>query len=249
MASPNVPTLLATSPLAAMRSAPTTTRSTSSPAINDAASPSATTVHGIPRRSSSQAVSRAPWRTGRVSSTHTVGARPASCAARMTPTAVPYPTHASAPALQCVRTRAACGTTDDAVAADGLVHGDVLLRDRHGLGDRIRGRQRTAHAPRQVRSRRPRGDQLLCGRIEIVASYRRQAPRPSRPRRRALARRAPPCVTISSHSSSTEIASTITSSPGNRRWSMRRTRSPAHSIVGGITLRILASTRAFYRAG
>ena len=43
----------------------------------------------IPRRSSSQAVSREPCSTGRVSSTHTLGARPRSAAARTIPRAVP----------------------------------------------------------------------------------------------------------------------------------------------------------------
>ena len=54
-----------------------------------AAITSATSRNGMPSRASSHAVSRAPWSTGRVSSTQTLGSRPCSCAARITPIAVP----------------------------------------------------------------------------------------------------------------------------------------------------------------
>ena len=60
--------MLATSPLAAMRSAPTITASTSPRAIRWPAMLSAMSVVGMPSLDSSQAVSRAPWRYGRVSS-------------------------------------------------------------------------------------------------------------------------------------------------------------------------------------
>ena len=72
---------------------------------------SAMTVVWMPSRTSSHAVRRAPWRNGRVSSANTVTCLPASTAPRMTPSAVPYPAVASAPALQCVRMRASAGTT------------------------------------------------------------------------------------------------------------------------------------------
>ncbi len=49
--------------------------------------------------------------TGRVSSTHTRATLPCAWAARTTPSAVPYPAVASAPALQCVRIRACGGTS------------------------------------------------------------------------------------------------------------------------------------------
>ena len=80
-----MPILFATSPLAAIRSAPTTTRSTSPAAISEPAAESAITEYGIPNCSSSHAVSRAPWSSGRVSFTQTC---PTS-AARSTPSAVP----------------------------------------------------------------------------------------------------------------------------------------------------------------
>ncbi len=69
------------------------------------------TVVSMPSRESSHAVRRAPWRNGRVSSAYTVIRLPDSTAARMTPSAVPYPAVASAPALQCVRMRAPSGTS------------------------------------------------------------------------------------------------------------------------------------------
>ena len=88
-ASAYVPILFATSPFAAIRSAPVTTRSTSPRAMNDAAAASAITVCAMPSCSSSQAVSRLPWRSGRVSSTQTCSTRPASAAARIAPSAEP----------------------------------------------------------------------------------------------------------------------------------------------------------------
>ena len=66
-----VPTLLAVSPLAATRSAPTRTTSTSPRAIRCPAATSGSSVCGTPAWASSQVVSRAPWRYGRVSSTQT----------------------------------------------------------------------------------------------------------------------------------------------------------------------------------
>ncbi len=61
-------------------------------------------VWGTPRRDSSQAVSRAPCRRGRVSSTYTWRTRPASKPRRMTPRAVPMPAVARPPELQWVNT-------------------------------------------------------------------------------------------------------------------------------------------------
>ncbi len=54
----------------------------------------------MPYWSNSQAVSRAPCRRGRVSSTRTWMRLPCSCAVRITPSAVPQSTVASAPVLQ-----------------------------------------------------------------------------------------------------------------------------------------------------
>ena len=59
------------------------------PAISEAAAESTITAFGMPAVSSSQAVSRAPWSSGRVSSTQTWASRPRSHAARSAPTALP----------------------------------------------------------------------------------------------------------------------------------------------------------------
>ena len=66
-----MPILLAVSPLAAIRSAPTTTIWTLPSFMTWAAMLSQIRVTGMPRRWSSQAVSRAPWSSGRVSSAKT----------------------------------------------------------------------------------------------------------------------------------------------------------------------------------
>ncbi len=63
-----MPTLLAVFPFRAMRSAPTITRWILPAAISTAAMPSDWTVTGMPSFCSSHAVSRAPCKSGRVSS-------------------------------------------------------------------------------------------------------------------------------------------------------------------------------------
>jgi hypothetical protein len=70
-----VPTLLAVSPLAAMRSAPTITRRPAPRISSRPAALSAMSVCGTPAARSSQAVSR-PWLRGRVSLTQTSTAMP-----------------------------------------------------------------------------------------------------------------------------------------------------------------------------
>ena len=62
-----VPTLLAVSPLAAIRSAPVMTHDTSPFCISTPAAESAMSVAGIPNCWNSQEVSRAPCSQGRVS--------------------------------------------------------------------------------------------------------------------------------------------------------------------------------------
>ena len=58
----------------------------------------------MPSCSSSQAVSREPCSSGRVSSTSTSIRLPGRCAVLITPSALPMPPVASEPALQCVST-------------------------------------------------------------------------------------------------------------------------------------------------
>src|SRR6266705_35680 len=109
-ARPYVPILFATSPFAAMRSAPTITTSTFPRLMRWPAELSVMSVTGILSRISSQAVRRAPCRYGRVSLAITETRLPASRAERTTPSAVPCPAVASAPVLQWVRMRAPSGT-------------------------------------------------------------------------------------------------------------------------------------------
>jgi hypothetical protein len=99
-----VPTLVAVSPFRAIRSAPTRHTSTFPSAISPAAAPSGITVCGIPACTSSQAVSRLPCSSGRVSSTQTWSGVPRRAATCTMPSAVPTPPVARNPVLQCVRT-------------------------------------------------------------------------------------------------------------------------------------------------
>jgi hypothetical protein len=76
-----VPILLAVSPFRAIRSAPTMAQSIFPSPKTRAAALSQITVTSIPARESSQLVSRAPWRSGRVSSANTESFFPSSAAA------------------------------------------------------------------------------------------------------------------------------------------------------------------------
>ena len=97
-----MPILLATSPLAATRSAPTTTASARCWLIRNGAAPSQASRCSMPSWPSSQQVSRAPWSSGLVSSTITCASAPSACRARITPSAVPQPRQARLPVLQWV---------------------------------------------------------------------------------------------------------------------------------------------------
>ena len=94
---------MATSPLAAIRSAPTTTRSISFLFIKKPHMLSVINFTGILSSFNSHVVKRAPCRNGRVSFAKTRIFFPAFTAARTTPNAVPNPAVARAPALQCVK--------------------------------------------------------------------------------------------------------------------------------------------------
>ena len=100
-----LPTLLAVSPLAVILSAPMSTTSARPRARTDAAAPSTSNRNGAPMRASSQAVRRAPWSSGRVSSGSASSSRPRACTSPITPSAVPRSTAASAPVLQMVMIR------------------------------------------------------------------------------------------------------------------------------------------------
>ena len=62
----------------------------------------------MPSSWSSKAVKRAPCNKGRVSSAYTISNWPCSYSLRITPSAVPRPPVAKAPALQCVKIRKFC---------------------------------------------------------------------------------------------------------------------------------------------
>ena len=110
----------------------------------------------MPSRSSSQAVSRAPCSSGRVSSTHTEATRPCWCAVAMTPSAVPQPAVASAPVLQWVSTRSCWPEQRRAVGGESAVGGDVvLLQALRPLGERG-GSDRAPPAARAAKTPRPR---------------------------------------------------------------------------------------------
>ena len=161
-----VPTLLATSPLAATRSQPTMTASTSPRRMSPAAAPSTSSSWGMPARRSSQIVSRAPCSSGRVSHAST-DSSPRAASSATTASAEPVPPHASVPVLQCVRIRARPGEQVGAVRGDRGARGVLGGVDRLGLGARHLGARarrdgehRRLHAvdrPREVDRRRPRG--------------------------------------------------------------------------------------------
>ena len=127
--------MFATSPLAAMRSAPTTTWLTSPPASSDAALESVTRRWGIPARASSQAVSREPCSRGLVSHTHTSTSRPLSHAERNTPAAVPYAPVASGPGVAVRERRVAGRESLRSDPGEGAVGGRDLRLERLRASD------------------------------------------------------------------------------------------------------------------
>ena len=93
-----------TSPLAAIRSAPTRTAATSPSATQAGAAASVTMAYGTPAWLSSQAAIRDPTNPGRVSATRTWTGRPAWCATVITLSAVPNWPPPIAPVVPATRT-------------------------------------------------------------------------------------------------------------------------------------------------
>ena len=148
--------------------------------ITDAAATSEMSRWGMPSRTSSHAVRREPCITGRVSSTHTSASLPRSCAARMTPSAVPYPAVASAPALQWVRTRPPSGTSAApwapmarlaATSSSRIAWASSSSRPRSASIGTVRfsiaTRAHPLERPEEVHRGRPRGAQALDRLLEI----------------------------------------------------------------------------------
>ena len=128
-------------------------------------------------RLSSHAVRRAPCRNGRVSSAR-IASGPSAASARTTPSAVPIPAVASAPALQCVRTVGAPATP-----------GPAALTATSRRGGRSRGRR--GDPPRRCGAPPPReggpvaGTRPRSGRDDGA----HPADRPARGSRRSVAPR------------------------------------------------------------
>ena len=194
------------------------------------------TACGMPSVSSSQAVSLAPWSSGRVSSTQTCSTRPRSHAARMPPSAVPYPPVASPPVLQCVSTRA------PALEQVGRMRGHqpapldlvgVEASARSGVGSsRIASsaQRRLTAVGRDAASARRRASRSSPRSAASASPYAAATPIAGAPRTAS--------VRIASATSAADSQRSSTSSSGRRRWSrtttascsrrtMRRARAPA----------------------
>ena len=185
----------------AMRSAPTTTAWTRPRAMSEAAATSGRSVTGRPSFASSQAVRRAPCRNGRVSSARTA-TPPSAASARTTPSAVPIPAVARAPALQCVRTVGTAGArrarsqaaprrpiSTQAARSSAAMRSASASSRQHALGRVAAGRRdRDGAHPRdgrrEVHRRRAGGREPLGGREERRVEIRRHA-RQDAPRLRA----------------------------------------------------------------
>ena len=221
--------MLAVSPLAATRSAPTMTASTSPRASRDAAAPSVSTVTGIPACWSSQAVSRAPCSSGRVShaSTSTVlaGRRlGVDDAERRAPAAAGHEPAGVADRQQTPRV----GELGAAVLADHPARLEVLLEDRPRLGLRVGGGEHAVDRPREVDRRRTCGADHR-GALLAAAGVRGEhhAERAADPDRRRA--RAPRAVGSRRPPPQASPAAAVRSSPGSSVWSTISTASPVHA--------------------
>ena len=168
-----------------------------------AAAESQISVASMPRCWSSHIVSRAPCRSGRVSSAKTCGRLPRRASSKITASAVPSPLpETSAPALQWVRmpAPAAIGQQVGAVAGDGSTHVAVLSVDGAGFGEQA-GRQIGGRSTPQLpdaSGRGPRRDSPPWGATwpgsrtlpRRYAHFVRRGRRHRPPRRRSPARRA-----------------------------------------------------------
>ena len=212
---------------AAIRSAPVTTRSTSPRAMSEPAAESAMTACGMPARSSSHAVRRAPWRSGRVSSTRTRSSRPRSAggAERADRGAVAAGREAAGVA---VRQRARARLEElGGVGGHAPAAVDLFLVERA----RALGRRVVAHLrerPRKVDRGRPGRREHALGLVEILAAQRRER----EPYAAAMPIAGAPRTTIVRIASATSAAvpqRSSTTSSGSRRWSRRTTAGPSSS--------------------
>ena len=238
--------MLATSPLAAMRSAPTMTASASPRAINDGPAPSTTMWWSIPICTSSNAVSREPCSSGRVSSAVTDVKCPRSCNARTMPRAVPHSTQASPPVLQCVCTRNDMPQSSSRRAAPRSASA-WLVRTSSSHSSAASATTASTPSSRRPTTRRTAHDRFTAvGRAAAMrsASARtKSSPSPSRSARCAARATANPPATpiagaprtarrrMASIIVSTSRTSSHSISWGSRVWSIRTAWSPRHSMV------------------
>ena len=126
----------------------------------------------MPSASSSHAVSRAPWSSGRVSSTHTCATSPSSHAARIAPSAEPYPPVARAARVAVREDRASAATSSTAWRPSGRQRSTSAVSGSPGPA---RGR-RGAHLlerPGEVHGRRTRASSTRARR-RVLPAPRRQ---------------------------------------------------------------------------
>ena len=178
-------------------------------AISEAAAPSANTQTGIPARSSSHAVNRAPWSSGRVSSGVDVDALALFGCDVDRRERRADPAVASAPVLQCVRMRAPFGISVAPCSPIAPAHRAILVENSRRLVANHETQPASvgfANAPRSTHaidaptrdsprwaarcdsSRAPRMHSLQRSSRSTSASSRR-ATVPSPPSRRSPARR------------------------------------------------------------
>ena len=245
--------MLAVSPLAAMRSAPTTTQSTLPPFITCPAMLSVITVTGISSFASSHAVRRAPCRKGRVSSAMTATRLPASRAPRMTPRAVPYrgrqcPRVAVREHGRAVGDQLAAEATEGAVRLDVLAENTLRLFDEslldlvHLRARGFRAAEGVAHAldgPEEVDGRRARAAHHVAEEVEVLFEVGDRGDGRLLGAERNAHRGRHPDGGRAAHDHLLDgvghllarAQSQIFSSVGSRRWSIMRTPSSVHSTV------------------
>ena len=243
-ASEKDPTLLAVSPLRVIRSAPMRTMSARPRARTEAAAESTSSRNGAPMPASSQAVRRAPWSRGRVSSGSASSSRPRACSSPMTPSAVPRSTAARAPVLQIVMARIRGRATSsrarsaprDAIEAHAAMSSSRIRRASSRMAPGPSARRASARSTPQARftavgraARRRAAPSRMAASSPACANASRATPSPPATPSAGAPRTA--SRAIASISGSKAVMRRTTSSSGRRVWSMRRISPSTQSIV------------------
>ena len=182
------------------------------------------TACGIPSASSSNAVKRAPWSSGRVSSTQTCDTPPRSAAARIAP---------DRRAVAAGREPAGVAVGQDPgrrrhelrrVGAHRDAARDLVLVDPpRALGRRVG--PHLVERPAEVDGRRARGGERLVGGVDVLRPASRRAPGRTRRRRRSPAPRARRATGSPRRAPPHRVQRSSTTSSGSRRWSRTTTAS------------------------